>query len=97
MKHENTLERLIERTGLKELQPPVDSHLLKVLVTELLWGKGYLKPENARAIKIVLNVKQELESFSKDADSGGIDNGGSEISGKEIDSYYTFFFSFLAF
>lgn len=29
-------------------------------MTELLWGKGYLKPENARAIRIILELESEL-------------------------------------
>lgn len=56
-KHQDTLERLIESTeGLKS----VDRHLAKVLITELLWGKGYLKPQNARAIQTILGLENLL-------------------------------------
>ena len=54
------MEGLIGETNLGERQPAVDLHLAKVLITELLWGKQTLKPENARAIKIILELEADL-------------------------------------
>jgi hypothetical protein len=50
-------------------QPPIDHHLAKVLITELLWGKGVLKPDNARPIKLVLNSSTVLKHYLQEKDA----------------------------
>ncbi|XP_046437723.1 28S rRNA (cytosine-C(5))-methyltransferase-like [Daphnia pulex] len=59
-KHQIELDELVNNTaGLQNVQP-FDPHLARILITELLWGKGYLKPENARAIRIILELENDL-------------------------------------
>ena len=61
-KHQNELDELIKNTkGFQNVQH-FDPHLTRILITELIWGKGYLKPENARAIRIILELENELRS-----------------------------------
>jgi len=67
------IEELISSSGLREQQPAADPYLSRILVTELLWGKGYLKPENARAIKTILNVESNLRDALNKKDYSPVD------------------------
>ncbi len=83
-KHQNELDELINNTpGLQNVQP-FDPHLARILITELIWGKGYLKPENARAIRIILELESEfrnaLESMKLQPESESF----PQISGRLI-------------
>ena len=84
-KHRQILERLVNETiGL--LDSGVDLMLLKVLVTELLFGKKYLKPEGAKAIRVVLEreseLRRSLETLTKDSasDPQAVEFQGNQIS-----------------
>lgn len=60
-KHRKVLEELLKITpGLSEEPPLVDSNLAKIFITELLWGKGYLKPDNAQPIKKILDLEKDI-------------------------------------
>lgn len=59
-KHKAVLDKLFSTVpGLKGNSYEAE-FVTRVLVTELLWGKGYLKPENAKAIRSVLQLEQDL-------------------------------------
>lgn len=63
-KHRDVLEQLL--AGSSELSASgIDPHLSKILITELIWGRGYLKPENARAIHTILGIESQLRSSLK--------------------------------
>jgi len=84
LKRQPLIEELISSSGLREQQPTADPYLSRILVTELLWGKGYLKPENARAIKTILNVESNLRDALNKKDYSPVD----EIQGR---CYYIHF------
>jgi len=63
VKHQHALEELVNKTKLNQVQPPIDVHLAKILITELLWGKGYLKPDQARPIKLILSYASDLKKY----------------------------------
>jgi len=73
LKHQALIEDLINSSGLRDEQPVVDPHLARILITELLWGKGYLKPENARPIKTILNFESNLRDALKKKDYNPVD------------------------
>jgi len=85
------IEELISSSGLLEQQPIVDPHLSRILVTELLFGKGYLKPENARPIRTILNLETNLRDALKKTDCHVDD-----VQGRSPDSYF-FLFTILQF
>ncbi len=63
-KHRDVLEQLL--AGSSELSDSgLDPHLCKILITELIWGRGYLKPENARAIHTILGIESQLRTSLK--------------------------------
>ena len=80
LKHQHTIEELITSSGLKDHQPIIDPYLSKILIAELLWGKGYLRPENARPIRAILNIENCLRNALKGIDSNPID----EIEGRNL-------------
>ena len=46
-KNQTAIDEFIRNNdGLNADPPTVDKYLAKVLITELVFGKGYLKPEN---------------------------------------------------
>ncbi|XP_032780727.1 28S rRNA (cytosine-C(5))-methyltransferase [Daphnia magna] len=59
-KHQSALDELINNTAGFQNVKPFDPHLARILITELIWGKGYLKPINARAIRIILELESDL-------------------------------------
>ncbi|KAI9555146.1 hypothetical protein GHT06_017661 [Daphnia sinensis] len=59
-KHQSALDELINNTAAFQNVKPFDPHLARILITELIWGKGYLKPINARAIRIILELESDL-------------------------------------
>ena len=80
------IEELISSSGLSEQQPATDAHLTRILITELLWGKGYLKPENARPIKAILNLESNLRDALKKKDYNPVD----EIQGRSCYIHFSF-------
>lgn len=80
-KHREVLERLVNETaGL--LDGGIDPHLAKVLVTELVWGKGYLKPEGAKAIRTVLALEGQLKRSLETMTSTTADPDAVQFKGK---------------
>ena len=62
-KNQTAIDEFIRNNdGLNADPPTVDKYLAKVLITELVFGKGYLKPENARAIRIILELESQLRN-----------------------------------
>ena len=75
-------------------QPPIDHHLAKVLITELLWGKGVLKPDNARPIKLVLNSSSVLKHYLQEKDASS-DNKLTAVKGRLCNLLFFFICSSL--
>lgn len=63
--------------GLNENPPIVEHHLAKIFLTELLWGKGYLKPENAQPIRKILELESDIRKHFTRVNSQQ-DNGTEE-------------------
>lgn len=81
-KHQSALDELINNTaGFKNVQP-FDPHLARILITELIWGKGYLKPENARAIRIILELESDLRQALENPNSQEENESVHQISGR---------------
>ena len=84
-KHQSELDELVNTAGLQNVQP-FDPHLARILITELLWGKGYLKPENARAIRIILELENDLRQALDSMNSQEENDSVHQVSGRLIHS-----------
>ena len=82
-KHQSELDELVNTAGLQNVQP-FDPHLARILITELLWGKGYLKPENARAIRIILELENDLRQALDSMNSQEENDSVHQVSGRLI-------------
>ena len=92
-KHQIELDELVNNTaGLQNVQP-FDPHLARILITELLWGKGYLKPENARAIRIILELENDLRQALDSMTSQEENDSVHQVSGRLIQSVLFCIFS----
>lgn len=87
-KHQNELDTLIKKVTESENVHPIDPYLARILITELLWGKGYLKPEHARAIRIILELESDLRSTL--ASMQFHPDNISPISGRLINIFFSF-------
>ncbi len=65
-----TLDRILEGSQLLSREPGLDPHLARVLVTELLFGKGVL-PGESRPVKAVKAHEEELRREARKQQEGG--------------------------
>jgi len=95
-KHQNALDEFIRNTaGLNADPPTVDPHLAKVLITELVFGKGYLKPENARAIRIILELESQLKNSLLGLQSNSADESKHPPGRRQKLIFFFLFFMYI--
>lgn len=90
-KHQSALDELINNTAGFQNVKPFDPHLARILITELIWGKGYLKPINARAIRIILELESDLRQALDSLNSQEENDSVQQISGRLTKSLFCIF------
>ncbi|CAG9766044.1 unnamed protein product [Ceutorhynchus assimilis] len=62
----NEIDLLLKRTKLLDIETRLDSWLAKILISELMWGKGQLPNSGAKPIQTILSYEQAFRAHLSD-------------------------------